>query len=127
MLIAWENEALLAQKEATSEAIEIVHPSASVLAEPPVAIVDKYVDRRGTRAAAEAYLQFLYTDEAQDIIGKHGYRPSNPRFQQKYAERLPPLKRFSIKEVAGSWREAQTSLFNDGGVFDQIYQPKQGR
>jgi sulfate transport system substrate-binding protein len=127
VLIAWENEALLAQKESGNESIEIVYPSASVLAEPPVAVVDKYADARGTRAAAEAYLQFLYTDEAQDIVGKNGYRPSNPAFQQKYVERLPPLKLYSIKEVAGSWSEAQAKLFNDGGVFDQIYQAKSGK
>jgi sulfate transport system substrate-binding protein len=124
VLIAWENDAILAQKEAPAQQLEIIYPSASILAQPPVAVVDKTVDERGTRAAAEAYLRFLYTDVAQDIIGKNAYRPSNPAFQKKYASTLPELPLFTIRDVAGSWARAQATFFSDGGVFDAIYQAK---
>jgi sulfate transport system substrate-binding protein len=126
VLIAWENEALLIKSEAGGAGLEIVYPSISILAEPPVAVVDKYVQERGTQQLAEAYLRFLYTATAQDIVGKHGYRPSDPLFQEKYAVTLPPIKLFTIKDVAGDWDAAQQKFFNDGGVFDQIYQPKGG-
>jgi sulfate/thiosulfate-binding protein len=127
VFISWENEAILALREAKDEGVELVYPSASILAEPPVAVVDKNVDERGTRAVAEAYLTFLCSDPAQDIIGKHGYRPSNPEFQKKYAASLPPIKLFTLKQAAGDWETAQQKFFADGGVFDQIYQPKGGR
>jgi sulfate transport system substrate-binding protein len=124
VFISWENEAILAQKEVADQKLEIVYPSVSILAEPPVALVDKTVDERGTRAVAEAYLSFLYSDEAQDIIGKNTYRPRNPTYQQKYAATLPPIKMFTIRDVAGDWTQAQQKFFGDGGVFDQIYRVK---
>jgi sulfate transport system substrate-binding protein len=124
VFISWENEAILAQKEVPGQKLEIVYPSVSILAEPPVAVVDKNVDERKTRAAAEAYLKFLYSDAAQEIIGKHSYRPSSAALQKKYAAALPPIKLFTVRDVAGSWAEAQAKFFGDGGVFDQIYQGK---
>jgi sulfate transport system substrate-binding protein len=117
VLLAWENEALLLRREGS----ELVYPSATIRAEPPVAVVDRHVDERGTRAAAEAYLRFLYTDAAQDLIGKHGYRPSNERFLKKYAATLPRLKLFTLEEVAGDWAQARQRFFADGAIFDQIY------
>jgi sulfate transport system substrate-binding protein len=127
VFISWENEALLAQKENPGAKLQIVYPSVSILAEPPVAVVDKVVDARGTRDAAEAYLKFHYTDAAQDIIGEHGYRPSSPAHQKKYAATLPPIRTFTIRDVAGTWAQAQQRFFADGGVFDTIYQPRGGR
>ncbi len=124
VLIAWENDALLVQKEVPEQKLAIIYPSISILAEPPVAVVDKNVDERGTRTVAEAYLKFLYTDAAQDIIGKHSYRPRNATFLKKYADRLPPLPLFTVAEVVGSWAEAQQRFFGDGGVFDEIYRVK---
>lgn len=123
VLIAWENDAILAQKERPKDNLEIIYPSVSVLAEPPVAVVDKNVDAHGTRAAAVTYLKFLYTDAAQEIIGKNSYRPSNPAIRKKYAATLPEIKLFTLREVAGSWAEAQKTFFGDGGVFDQVYSP----
>lgn len=124
VFISWENEAILAQKEVAEQKLEIVYPSVSILAEPPVAVVDKVVDERGSRAVAEAYLRFMYTDAAQDIIGKNFYRPRNAVFQKKYADRLPPLPLFTVAEVTGSWEEANRRFFGDGGVFDEIYAKK---
>lgn len=121
VFISWENEALFAQKEAPELKLEIVYPSISILAEPPVAVLDKNVTERGSRALAESYLKFLYTDAAQDIIGKNAYRPRNATYQKKYAERLPALPLFTVTEVAGSWAEANRRFFSDGGVFDEIY------
>jgi sulfate transport system substrate-binding protein len=123
VLIAWENEALLAIKELGPEKVEIVAPSASILAEPPVAVVDKVVDKRGTRKVAEAYLQFLYTDQAQAIIAKNYYRPGVEKEAKKVAAQFPNVKLFKITDVAGDWTTAQKTHFADGGVFDQIYQP----
>jgi sulfate/thiosulfate transport system substrate-binding protein len=117
VLIAWENEAYLLQKELGKGDFEIIQPSLSILAEPPVAVVDKNVDRHGTRPAAEAYLQFLYSDEGQQIIAKHHFRPRNP----KLAGALPKINLFTIDEVFGGWSKAQPKHFEDGGVFDQIY------
>jgi len=125
VFISWENEGILALKEAGADAIEIVYPEQTILAEPPVAIVDRNVDNKGTRAAAEEFIRYLYTDEAQEIIAKWGYRPSNPAILEKHKATLPPFKKlFTLKEVAGSWREAQKKFFSEGGVFDQIYQPR---
>ncbi len=125
VLLAWENEAILALREEGGDQLEIVYPQITILAEPPVAIVDKVVDQRGTRAAAEAFIQYLYTDEAQEIIAKWGYRPQNEAALAKHQDTLPPIKKlFTVKDVAGSWREAQKKFFGDGGVFDQIYQPR---
>jgi len=123
VLVAWENEALLAIKELGPDKVEIVAPSVSILAEPPVAVVDKVVDKRGTRKVAEAYLNFLYTDQAQAIIAKNYYRPGIEKEAKKYAAQFPNVKLFKITDVAGDWTTAQKTHFADGGVFDQIYQP----
>jgi sulfate transport system substrate-binding protein len=124
VLLAWENEAYLAAEEAKGE-IEIVVPSVSILAEPPVAVVDKVVDKKGTRAVAEAYLQFLYTREGQEIVAKHHYRPRDPRVAAKHAKAFANVTLFTIGEVFGGWQTAQRAYFADGGTFDQIYKPGQ--
>ncbi|CAM8621734.1 Sbp ABC-type sulfate transport system, periplasmic component [Oxalobacteraceae bacterium] len=124
VLLTWENEALLAIKELGPEKVEIVVPSLSILAEPPVTVVDKVVDRRGTRKIAEAYLQHLYSDEGQEIAGKHYYRPTNEKIAAKYASQFPKLKLLTVNEIAGGWTKAQKAHFADGGIFDQIYLPK---
>ena len=124
VLIAWENEAYLAQKELGADKVDIVAPSISVLAEPPVAVVDKVVDKRGTRKVSEAYLQFLYSDEGQDIIAKNYYRPTVEKAAKKYSSQFAKVKLFTIDEVAGNWTKAQKTHFSDGGLFDQLYQPK---
>jgi sulfate/thiosulfate-binding protein len=123
VLIAWENEAILAIKELGPDKVEVVAPTVSILAEPPVAVVDKNVDKHGTRKAAEAYLQYLYTDEAQEIIAKNYYRPATEKAAAKYAAQFPKVKLFTLADVAGDWAKAQKTHFADGGVFDQIYQP----
>ncbi|MDB5937071.1 MAG: sulfate transporter subunit [Massilia sp.] len=123
VLIAWENEAFLAIKELGPGKVEIVAPSVSILAEPPVSVVDKVADKRGTRKVAEAYLQYLYSDEGQEIAAKHYYRPAVEKFAKKHADQFPKIKLFTIDEVAGGWTRAQKAHFADGGVFDQIYQP----
>jgi sulfate/thiosulfate-binding protein len=123
VLIAWENEALLAVKELGPDKFEIVAPSVSILAEPPVAVVDKVVDKHGTRAVAEAYLQYLYSAEGQQIAAKNYYRPVVEPYAKQYAAQFPNVKLFTIDEVAGGWTKAQKTHFADGGVFDQIYQP----
>ncbi len=125
VLIAWENEALLAVKELGPGKVEVVAPSVSILAEPPVAVVDKVVDRHGTRKVAEAYLTFLYTPEAQELIAKNYYRPATEQAAKKYASQFPNVKLFTITQVAGGWNAAQKTHFADGGLFDQIYQPAQ--
>ena len=124
VLIAWENEALLAIKELGPSKFDIVAPSVSILAEPPVAVVDKVVDKRGTRKVAEAYLNFLYTDAGQEIIAKNYYRPAVEKEAKKYAAQFPAVKLFTIADIAGDWAKAQKTHFADGGLFDQIYQPK---
>lgn len=125
VLLAWENEAVLALKEEGGDQLQIVYPEQTILAEPPVAIVDKVVDQKGTRAAAEDFVKYLYTDEAQEIIAKWGYRPSNAAILEKHKDTLPPFKKiFTIKDVAGSWREAQKKFFATDGIFDQVYQPR---
>jgi sulfate/thiosulfate-binding protein len=124
VLIAWENEALLAIKELGPGKVEVVAPSVSILAEPPVALVDKVVDKRGTRKVAQAYLDFLYTDQAQELIARNYYRPAVEKEAKKYAAQFPSVKLFSLAEVAGDWSKAQKTHFADGGIFDQIYQPK---
>jgi sulfate transport system substrate-binding protein len=123
VLIAWENEAILAIKELGPDKFEVVAPSTSILAEPPVAVVDKVVDKRGTRKAAEAYLQYLYTDEGQEIAAQNYYRPISEKVATKYASQFPKVKLFKIDEVFGGWTKAQKAHFADGGSFDQIYQP----
>jgi sulfate transport system substrate-binding protein len=124
VLLAWENEAFLAINELGPDKLEIVVPSVSILAEPPVAVVDKNVDRKGTRKVAEAYLTYLYTPEGQELAAKHYYRPRLPQLAQKYADRFPKLALFDITKFGG-WQEAQKTHFADGGVFDQIYKPGQ--
>ncbi len=124
VLLAWENEALLAIKELGPDKVEIVVPSVSILAEPPVAVVDKVVDRRGTRKVAEAYLNYLYSDEGQELAAKHYYRPTADKIAKKYASQFPKVKLLTVDEVAGGWTKAQKAHFADGGVFDQIYQAK---
>ena len=124
VLIAWENEAYLAVKELGPTKFDIVTPSVSILAEPPVAVVDKFADKHGTRKVAEAYLNYLYTDEAQDIIAKNYYRPATEKAAKKYASQFAKVNLFTIEQVAGGWTAAQKAHFADGGIFDQIYQPK---
>jgi len=123
VLIAWENEALLAAEMLGKDKVEIVIPSMSILAEPPVAIVDKVVDRRGTRKAAEAYLQFLYSPQGQELAAKHHFRPRNQAVLAKYASKFPKIRLVTIDQVFGGWAQAQKVHFNDGGIFDQIYAP----
>ncbi|MBK4738203.1 sulfate ABC transporter substrate-binding protein [Noviherbaspirillum pedocola] len=123
VLIAWENEAILAIKELGPDKVELVAPAQSILAEPPVAVVDKNVDKHGTRKAAEAYLQFLYTDAGQEIIAQNHYRPASDKIAAKYAAQFPKVKLFTLADVAGDWAQAQKAHFADGGIFDQIYQP----
>ncbi len=123
VFISWENEAYLLEKEFGSK-VDFVYPSLSILAEPPVAVVDRNVDRKGTRKLAEAYLQFLYTEEAQDIIGRNFYRPTSAQAQARYARQLPKLKLFTIDQAFGGWDQASKDHFADGGVFDQIYSRK---
>ncbi|EFF76492.1 sulfate ABC transporter, sulfate-binding protein [Achromobacter piechaudii ATCC 43553] len=125
VLLAWENEAFLAQEELGPDKFDIVVPSLSILAEPPVAIVDKIVDKKGTRAAAQAYLEFLYTPAAQEIIAKNYYRPIDKAVAAKYESKFPKVKLVTIDDkIFGGWRKAQKDHFSDGGTFDQIYLPQ---
>ncbi|HEX5371729.1 MAG TPA: sulfate ABC transporter substrate-binding protein [Aquabacterium sp.] len=124
VLLAWENEALLALKELGPDKFDIVAPSLSILAEPPVTIVDKVVDKRGTRAVAQAYLDYLYSPEGQDIAAQNYYRPTHPQVAAKYAKQYPKVKLFDIDDVFGGWGKTQKTHFADGGVFDQIYVKK---
>jgi sulfate/thiosulfate-binding protein len=122
VLLAWENEALLAIKELGPDKLQLVVPSVSVLAEPPVAVVDNVVLKRGTREVAQAYLQYLYSKEGQEIVAKNYYRPRDPEIAAKYASQYPKLKLVTIADFGG-WSKAQPTHFGDGGVFDQIYAP----
>ena len=123
-LLAWENEAFLAIKELGPDKVDIVIPSLSILAEPPVAIVDKVVDKKGTRAVAQAYLEYLYSPEGQEIAARNFYRPRLEAVAKKYASTFPRVNLVTIDEVFGGWAKAQKAHFADGGVFDQIYQPR---
>jgi sulfate/thiosulfate transport system substrate-binding protein len=123
VLIAWENEAFLAVKEFGAEKLEMVVPSVSILAEPPVAVVDRVVDKRGTRKLAEAYIDYLYSPEGQDIAGRHFYRPRLAAAAMQYERQFPKVALFTIDEVFRGWHRAQKVHFDDGGVFDQIYRP----
>jgi sulfate transport system substrate-binding protein len=123
VLLAWENEAYLSLKEFGADKFDIVYPSISILAEPPVAVVDKVVDKRGTRKVAEAYLQYLYTPEGQEIAARNYYRPIDPKVAAKYAKNFPALKLFTVDDTFGGWTTAQKTHFADGGTFDQIYNP----
>ena len=124
VLLAWENEAFLALEEFGEATFEIVAPSLSILAEPPVAVVDAVVDAKGTRKVAEAYLQFLYTKPGQELVAKHFYRPRDKAVLAARAAQYPKLELFTIDEQFGGWKKAQARFFADGGVFDQIYATK---
>ncbi len=124
VLIAWENEAFLLTQEVGKDKFEIIVPSVSILAEPPVALVDRNVDRKGTRAAAEAYLQYLYSEEGQEIAAKHHFRPRSQTIAAKHASHFASVSLFTIDEVFGGWKQAQKKHFEDGGAFDQLYVPK---
>lgn len=124
VLLAWENEAYLAVNELGEGEFEIVYPPKSILAEPPVAVVDENVDRNGTREAAEAYLEYLYTEEGQDIAAQNYYRPRLESVAANYTEQFPELELFTIDDAFGGWSEAQPRFFDDGGIFDQIYVPQ---
>jgi sulfate/thiosulfate transport system substrate-binding protein len=123
VLVAWENEAYYLVQEMGKDKFEIVTPSLSILAEPPVAVVDKNVDKHGTRAAAEAYLKFLYTDEGQELAAKHHYRPRSAAVAKKHEKEFGKVNLVTIDAAFGGWQKAQKTHFSDGGVFDQIYQP----
>nr|WP_318503557.1 sulfate ABC transporter substrate-binding protein [Bacillus sp. T3] len=123
VLIAWENEAYLTLNELGKDKFEIVNPSLSILAEPPVAVVDKVVDKKGTREVAEAYLEYLYTDKGQEIAAKNYYRPRNEEILKKYDDQFPKIDLVNIDDDFGGWKKAQEKHFQDGGTFDQIYQP----
>jgi len=120
-LLAWENEGYLSLKEFGADKFDVVYPPTSILAEPPVAVVDKVVDRKGTRAIAQAYLEYLYTPQAQEIEARNFYRPTDPTVAAKYASKFPKVNTFTIDDTFGGWTKAQATHFADGGVFDQIY------
>jgi sulfate/thiosulfate-binding protein len=123
VLLAWENEAFLAVEKLGKGQLEIVVPPLSILAEPPVAVVDRVVERHGTRAVAQAYLEFLYSDEGQELAARHHYRPRDPRVAARHASEFPKLDLVTVDQVFGGWQKAQAAHFADGGVFDQIYTP----
>ena len=123
VLIAWESEAYLSVKELGADKFEIVTPSLSIMAEPPVSVVDKNVDKRNTRKVATAYLEYLYSPEGQEIAARNYYRPRDAKVAAKYAKQFPAVKMLTIDADFGGWRAAQKTHFNDGGVFDQIYAP----
>jgi sulfate transport system substrate-binding protein len=123
VLIAWENEAFLAVEEIGKDKVEIVVPSTSILAEPPVAVIDKVAERRGTRDLAQAYLEGLYTPEGQEFAAKHHYRPRDPAVAERYAAKFPRLPLFTVDELFGGWKQAQAKHFADGGIFDEIHKP----
>jgi sulfate transport system substrate-binding protein len=125
VLLTWENEAILAVQEVGPEKLEIVYPPESIRAEPPVAMLDRNVDARGTRSLAEEFLKYLYSDEAQEAAARAGYRPSNPAVLERHRGTLPPFRRlFTLKDVAGTWTAAQKKFFAEGGVFDRVYEPE---
>jgi sulfate/thiosulfate-binding protein len=123
VLLSWENEAYLALNELGRDKVEVVLPPISILAEPPVAVVDKYAIKHGTAEVAKAYLEFLYTEEGQEIGAKNFYRPRLEKVAAKYADRFPKLQLFTVDELFGGWQKAQKKHFDDGGVFDKIYTP----
>ncbi|MCE0484837.1 MAG: sulfate ABC transporter substrate-binding protein [Methylacidiphilales bacterium] len=121
VLIAWENEALLSFKKTNPDEFEIVYPSQSILAEPPVAVVDLYADKHGTHEVATAYLKYLYSPEGQDVIARNYYRPRSADVLAKYSSQFPAIKLFTVAKLFGDWDQVQKTYFGDGGVFDQIY------
>ena len=125
VLLAWENEAFLALKEdGGADKFDIVVPSLSILAEPPVAVVDKYADKKGNAEIAKAYLEHLYSPAGQEIAAKNFYRPRDEKVAAKYAQQFPKLDLVTIDKDFGGWKTAQPKFFNDGGIFDQIYTPQ---
>ena len=125
VLIAWENEVLLGANDLGKDKFDIVVPPTSILCEPVVSVVDRVVDKKGTRAVAQAYLEYLYSPEGQEIAAKRYYRPRLVAVQKKYAAQFPKVKLFTIAEIAGDWQKAQAKHFADGGIFDQVYQANQ--
>jgi len=125
VLLGWENEAVMAANEIGKGQVELIVPSLSILAEPPVAVVDKFANKHGTKDVAQAYLQFLYTPEGQEIVARHFYRPRLESVAQKYAANFPKLELFTVDQVFGGWQKAHAKHFADGAIFDQIYQPWQ--
>jgi sulfate/thiosulfate transport system substrate-binding protein len=125
VLIAWENEVLLGANDLGKDKFEIIVPPSSILCEPVVSVVDKVVDKKGTRAVAQAYLEYLYSPEGQEIAAKRYYRPRLAAVQKKYAAQFPKVNLFTIAEIAGNWQKAQAKHFADGGIFDQVYQANQ--
>lgn len=123
VLLAWENEAILSVEELGPDKFDIVYPPLSILAEPPVAVVDKVVDKRGTREVAEAYLEYLYTEEGQRIAAENFYRPTLDSVKEQFKAEFPEIELFTLKDIFGTWKETQEKHFNDGGIFDQIYTP----
>ncbi|MBI5923674.1 MAG: sulfate ABC transporter substrate-binding protein [Betaproteobacteria bacterium] len=123
-LLTFENEVQLIQKEFSAEQIEVVYPSLSILAEAPVTVVDKVVDKRGTRKQAQAYLEYLYSDEGQELAAKHHYRPRNDKVLKRYAATFKPIQLFTVDELFGGWQKAQKVHFDDGGIYDQIFTKK---
>ena len=121
VLLSWEDDAILSVREFGRDRLELVYPSVSIRAEPVAAVVDKVVDRRGTRAIAEAYLRGLYAPDGQEVIARHYYRPLDPDVAARHADTFPPLDLFTVREVAGDWKSVQKEHFADGGIFDQIY------
>lgn len=122
VLVGWENDAFLTLKEFGREKFEIVAPPLSILAEPPVAVVEKFARKHHTEAVAKAYLEYLYSDEGQEIAARNFYRPRNPAIAAKYSDKFPKINLFTVDDVFGGWRKAQKTHFNEGGVFDRIYQ-----
>jgi sulfate/thiosulfate-binding protein len=121
VLLAWENEALLALKHMGPDAFDVVRPSVSVLAEPPVALLDTVVDRKGTRAVAEGYLEYLYSEDGQDVAARNFFRPTDAAVIARHAEQFPPMRLFTVGDVFGGWAKAQTEHFNDGGIYDRLF------
>jgi sulfate transport system substrate-binding protein len=126
VLLAWESEALLAAREMGADAFDIVLPSVSVLAEPPVALIDSVVDRKGTRAVAEAYLDYLYSPAGQDVGARHFFRPSDAAVAERYADQFPPIRLFTVDAVFGGWAKAQADHFADGGIYDRLFEAAAG-
>jgi sulfate transport system substrate-binding protein len=124
VLIAWENEAYLSINELGKDKFEIVNPSLSILAEPPVAVVDKVAEKKGTTEVAKAYLEYLYTEKGQEIAAKNFYRPRNPEVLKKYSDQFADIEFVTVNEDFGGWQKAQETHFNDGGTFDEIYLKK---
>jgi sulfate transport system substrate-binding protein len=124
VLLAWEDEAFLITSDAGKDQFEVIYPSSSIQAEPPVSVVDKIAEKHGTTKVAQAYLEYLYTDEGQEIIAKHHYRPRSEKVAAKYASAFPQLTLYTVDDLFGGWRKAQQTFFDDGGIFDQIYVKK---